>query len=348
MIVCIIAGGSGTRLWPLSTSNYPKHLLKINGDSKSLLQNTYDRSRLTSENIYVVTEAGHAHHVKEQLPEVPESNFIIEPDRRGTASCVVAALAQISKVHDRDEPVAIISADHYVRDHVGFAQSFKIASEASSAQSRIVMIGIEPDHPAVGFGYIKKDRIFDEDGLVYEAGPFKEKPDYETALKYFKSGEYLWNCSYLIGSTNTILERMKKFAPQLATNFEKLITSNNEEEYTENYLGFENNSIDFGLLDFVDDLMVVPATFDWMDVGAYSDLHKASGADELGNYISEGNVEVIDVENCYIENFEDKPLAVIGLDNVVVINTKDGILVARKDLGQKVGEVAKRIAKRVE
>ncbi len=346
MIICIIAGGSGTRLWPLSTSSYPKHLLKVNGDDKSLLQNTFDRAKTLSDDIYVITDSSHAHHVKDQLPDLNSDNFVIEPARRGTASCTVAAMTHIAAKHGRDEPIAIISADHYVRDVDGFVHSFKVAADASASEGRIVMIGIEPDHPATGFGYIKKDAIFDEKRLVYEVDSFKEKPDYDTALSYLKSGKYLWNCSYLIGSANTILKSMEKFAPVWAENFNRLVGALNTDSYSDTYLAFENNSIDFALLDYVDDLMVVPASFDWMDVGSYTDLHKAVGADEAGNYVGNGDVEVADVENSYIENYEDKPVAVIGLDNVVVINTKEGVLVARKDLSQKVGEVAKRIAAR--
>ena len=345
MIVCIVAGGSGTRLWPISTSDYPKHLIKVNSDEKSLLQNTYERARRLSDKIYVVTEDGHAHHIREQIADLPKENFIVEPDRRGTASCTVAALAYISKRHGKDEPVAIISADHLVRDMVGFTHSLKVAAAASYTQKRIVMIGIEPDYPSTGFGYIKKSKVFDENSLLYEVDSFKEKPDYNTALKYVRSGRYLWNCSYLVGSVNTILDRMKRFAPYLVEDYERLLNAKNKQEYNEIYLGFETNSIDYALLDFVDDLMVVPASFDWMDLGSFGDLHKAVGGDVNGNY-TRGDVELDGVENSYIENNGDVPVAVIGLDNVVVINTKDGILVARKDLGQKVGEIAKKIAKR--
>jgi mannose-1-phosphate guanylyltransferase/mannose-6-phosphate isomerase len=327
----------------LSTSEYPKHLLKVNGDDKSLLQNTYERARKIADHVYVITESGHAHHIKDQLPELTDDNFVVEPARRGTASCIVAALSHVSSRHDKDEPIAVLSADHYIRDIVGFKHSFKVAGEASKSEGRIVLVGVEPDHPAIGFGYIQKDSIFDEDSLVYDVHSFKEKPDYETAREYVKSGQYLWNCGYFVGSVATFTEKMKKFAPTLRDNYEKLNSAKNSDSYNKTYLEFENDAIDYALIEKVDDLLVVPASFDWMDLGSYGDLHLAVGADEQGNF-TDGNVELEDVENCYIDNQEDKPVAVVGLDNVVVINTKDGILVARKDLGQKVGVVAKRIA----
>lgn len=348
MIVCIIAGGSGTRLWPLSTPEYPKHLLRVNGDKTSLLQNTYERSKKIADHVYVITESGHAHHIKDQLPELSDDNFVVEPARRGTASCIVAALSHVASRHDVDEPIAVLSADHYIRDIVGFAHSFRVAEEASKAEKRIVLVGVEPDHPAVGFGYIQKDRIFDEESLVYDVDSFKEKPDYDTALEYVKSGKYLWNCGYFVGSVSTFTEIMKTKAPELYKNFEILQNTKTPEKYKEAYLAFENDTIDYALIEKVDNLLVVPASFDWMDLGSYADLHKAVGADAEGNYVGSGDVELADVENSYVENHEEKPVVVIGLDNVVVINTKDGILVARKDLSQKVGEVAKKIAKRGE
>lgn len=344
MIAIIIAGGSGTRLWPLSTSDYPKHLLKVNGDEKSLLQNTYERARRIAAEVYVVTEVGHAHHIKDQLPELTDDHFVIEPARRGTASCIVAAITHVASRHDEIEPVAVLSADHYIRDVIGFEHSFKIASDASEKSDRIVLVGVEPDHPATGFGYIQKDSIFDKEKLVYEVHSFKEKPDYMTAGAYVKSGQYLWNCGYFVGSVSTFSNKMQEYAPNLFDDLQKLMNAP-DEEYEATYLAFENNTIDYALIEKVPDLLVVPASFDWMDLGSFGDLHKAVSLDEQGNYVG-GDVELEDVENSYIENHEDKPLAVIGLDNVVVINTKDGIVVARKDLGQKVGEVAKRIAAR--
>ena len=346
MITVIIAGGSGTRLWPLSTPTYPKHLLNVNGNDRSLLQNTYKRSREISEHVYVITESGHAHHIKSQLPELSDDSFVVEPARRGTASCIIAALSHVASRHDNDEPIAVLSADHYIRDVVGFKHSFKVAEDASRAEGRIVLVGVEPDHPATGFGYIQKNGIFDEESLVYNVHSFKEKPEYSIAREYVKSGNYLWNCGYFVGSVATFSKNMKSNAPTLYENFVKLSAAKSTKDHEEIYLGFENDTIDYALIEKVDDLLVVPASFDWMDLGSYGDLHKAVGADEQGNFVGKGHVEMEQVENCYIENHEDKPVAVVGLDNVAVINTKDGVLVARKDLGQKVGEVAKRIAKR--
>lgn len=341
MKVVIIAGGSGTRLWPLSTPSYPKHLLKVNGDSKSLLQNTYERAKRLASDIYVVSEASHIQHVKDQLNELPEDRFIVEPARRGTASCIAAALARIAQSGERDEPIAFLAADHYIRDVAGFLYSFKVAGDTSKAEERIVLVGVEPDRPATGFGYIQKDEQLHEDALVYNVDSFKEKPDYETAQEYVRSGKYLWNCGYFVGSVAVFERMMREFAPSLYENYQKL-TRATAETYEPTYLTFENISIDYALIEKVQNLLVVPANFDWMDLGSFADMHAAATSDAAGNHV-EGNVEIEAVERSFVQNFEDKPVAVIGLDNVVVINTPDGILVAREDLSQRVGDVSKRI-----
>lgn len=343
MIVVIIAGGSGSRLWPLSTPDFPKHLLKINGDENSLLQNTYRRVSHLAETVYVVSEASHIEHVKEQLADLPAESFICEPGRRGTASCIAIALATIQRNHATDEPVAFVHADHFIRDEAGFAYSFGVATAVSSQEGKIVLVGVEPDHPATGFGYIQKGAMVNNQTLAYSVESFKEKPDFQTAKHYVSSGKYLWNCGYFVGSVDTFKKEMKSFAPDLFENYEKLVALG-EADVSDTYLAFENQAIDYALIEKVPDLLVVPASFDWMDLGTYTDIAKAAGGDEVGNLII-GAVELEDVQNSLIQNNTDKPLAIIGLDNIIVINTEDGILVARKDLAQKVGDVSKRFNK---
>lgn len=341
MIIAIIAGGSGTRLWPLSTPQYPKHLLAVGGDSKSLLQNTYERAKQIGDEVYIVTEASHVQPVKDQLHELTDDHFIVEPARRGTANCILAALVEIGKTHDHDEPIAFIHADHYIRDVDGFAHSFKTANKMTTEQGKITLIGIEPDYPATGFGYIKKDGLVDEVSFVHNVDSFKEKPDFETAKQYLKSGQYLWNCGYFVGSINTFKRVMTDCAPDLLSNYTKLNDAA-ADAYQDAYLALESDAIDYALIEKAQDLLVVPADFDWMDLGSYADVSKVAGSDASGNFMH-GYIEAEEVTNSYIENQEDKPVAVIGLDNCVVINTPDGILVTRKDFSQKVGDIAKRI-----
>jgi len=344
MITVIIAGGSGTRLWPLSTPEYPKHLLKLTSE-RTMLQTAYDRAIRLGDKVYVVTEASHSNHVREQLPELPDDAFLIEPGRRGTAHCLVFALDVISRRHSHDEPVAFIHSDHHVRDVDGFAHSFSIAAKISQLNSEITLIGIEPTFPATGFGYIERDGVLDADSGVYNVHSFKEKPDYETAQKYVDSGKYLWNCGYFVGSVNTFLGEMQRSAPDLKANYDKLaaMPEVGTDDYNNAYLSLDNQVIDIALIEKAKSLAVVSATFDWMDVGSFKDLHEVVSCDERGNYSRGEDIYPIDVENVYIRNEESKPIAVIGLDNVVVVNTPNGILVARRDVSHRTGEVAKKL-----
>ena len=343
MIVVIIAGGSGTRLWPLSTPNYPKHLLKINGDDDSLLQQTYERAKIISDKIYVVTEAGHVSHVMQQLPDISEDNVVCEPGRRGTANCILAALNKIEEHEDPEETIASIHADHYIRDLAGFSNSFNLAKYISSKNNQIVLLGVEPTYPSTAFGYIEKGDLIEDQTFAYKVKTFKEKPDFTAARNYVKSGNYLWNCGYFVGSLNTFKDSIKKYAPSLYKNYEKLNAST-AATYQDVYLSFKSEPIDTALIEKLENSIVVPASFDWMDLGSFNDLAEAIGGDEKGNSVK-GYTEIEEVENSLIQNHEEKPLAVVGLDNVVIINTKDGILVARKDLSQKVGDISKRFKK---
>lgn len=343
MIIVIIAGGSGTRLWPLSVGNYPKHLLKLTGE-RSGAQVAYDRAKMLSDKIYVVTEKSHAHHMKEQLPDIPEQRFIIEPGRRGTASCFVTALEHIARDQDTSEPVAFTWADHFIRDVEGFARAFEIAGEQSRKHGRLTLVGVEPSHPSTLFGYIEKGDIVDEEAFTFAVEQFKEKPESTVAKEFFESGKYLWNSGYMVGSVDVFLEAMTKFSPERLADFQRLAAVKDDQSaYDAAYLECENDAIDYALSEKMDNLMVIPATFDWRDIGSFSDLYEVGPTDDAGNVVSGEDLHLIETENSFVRNDESKPVAVIGLDNVVVVNTEHGILVARKDISQKVKDVVKRL-----
>jgi mannose-1-phosphate guanylyltransferase len=344
MIVVIIAGGSGSRLWPLSTPDFPKQLLKLTND-KSMIQNTYERAKRLGNEIYIVPVKDIIDQVKEQLPQLDDEHIINEPARRGTANCIMAALAHIASRHDHDEPIAFVSTDHQIRDVQGFARSFKTAGEASKRHNTIALIGIEPTFPATGFGYIERDGEVESGISVYNVESFKEKPDFNTAKRYVASGRYLWNCGYFVGSVNAFVHAMETYAPVLKVNYDALLAAGDQtgKVYADTYLTFGNEVIDIALIEKTKDLVVVPASFDWVDLGSFKDLHEASETDESGNHLRGEGIYEDEVENAYIRNEENKPVVVIGLDNVVVINTPNGVLVARKDLSQKVKDAVKRI-----
>jgi mannose-1-phosphate guanylyltransferase len=342
MIVALIAGGAGTRLWPLSTPDYPKHLLKVTGDT-SLLQSSYQRAKRITGKIYVVTEAGHAHHVKDQLPDLSDGAFIIEPARRGTSGCLLAMLIRAKRDHGLDEPLAITWADHYVRDMEGYAETFKTAGDASLKYTLPVFVGVEPTYPSTGLGYIHKAGLLEGEQLVHKGAGFKEKPDLETAQHFLDSGEYLWNTGYLVGTVRAFEKAMEADCPQLWRDYQ-VLSATEGDAYADAYLALENIAVDYTFNELVKESLVVPGTFDWLDIGAFKDLYTVTPADEQGNCILGSKIAIQETTNSYLRNDDPShPMAVIGLDNVVVVNTPAGILVARKDLSQQVREAAKQL-----
>jgi len=306
----------------------------------------YDRAKRVGDKIYIVTEQSHSNHVKAQLPELSDEAVLIEAGRRGTAHCIVMALDVIARTQDRDEPIAFIHSDHFVRDVAGFAHSVHSAGKVSQDRHEITLVGIEPTFPSTGFGYIERDNIIDEDAGAYRVKSFKEKPDFDTAQDFLASGNYLWNCGYFVGSVNTFWGEIGKSAQDLQASVDTLrsIANYPSDEYNSAYLNLDNQIIDYALSEQSDNLAVVGATFDWMDIGSFKDLHDIVEKDEQGNYLKGESIHALDVENVYIRNEESKPIAVIGLDNVIVVNTPNGILVARKDVSHRTGEVAKSLS----
>jgi mannose-1-phosphate guanylyltransferase len=342
MIVVIIAGGSGTRLWPLSTHSYPKHLLTLMG-SKSLVQNTCDRVKNLTDNIFVVSEASHIKHVYEQLKEVPKKKILVEPARRGTASCVILALSEIKKRNFSDQPILFLWADHLIRDKQGFIASAKQAAKLAKEHEKLVFMGVEPTYPSTGFGYIQKGERQDN-GIknVFKLEQFVEKPDRTKAEHYFESGEYLWNTGYLTGTLHTFEREIEQHSLRLWHDYQKLLEAKKPEKV---YMDFESEPIDTALSEHVPDALLVPGAFDWVDVGSFNDLHSISFHDEGGNHVKGDNIEIEHVSNSYVRNEQELPVAVIGLDNIAVIATENGILVTNKTYAQKVGDIAKRLQK---
>jgi mannose-1-phosphate guanylyltransferase len=339
MIVCIIAGGSGTRLWPLSQPDYPKHLLNLTGD-RSLLQNTYDRVRQITDTIYVITEASHADDVRKQLPEMPADHAIVEPGRRGTASCIVLALATIAPDHP-NETIAFVHADHHITDTAGFVRTVQAAGLAAAEAQKITLIGLKPTHPATGFGYIKIGDQTDElMGLpVHEVERFEEKPAYDVAKKYVSEGQYFWNLGLFVAPVATFLTVMKHSAPDLAEAYRTLKKLKGD-ELKEAYLKLESQAIDIALIEKTDQILVLPGEFDWADVGSYLDLHKILKSKDDNSV--EGEVYQVGCSDSMIHG-STRPIIAVGLEGVVVIDTPDGLLVCAKEQSQKVGDLVKQL-----
>jgi mannose-1-phosphate guanylyltransferase len=339
MIVVIIAGGSGTRLWPLSTPEYPKHLLNLTNEH-SLLQNTLSRvESLTSlDNIFIVSEVSHVDHVKKQLPKLSSNNILAEPGRRGTASCVLLALSEIKKRQLPDSSILFLWADHQIRDTDGFTATVLRAGQISEAKKQLVFIGVEPTYPATGFGYIERDGKIKGWENAYKLASFKEKPNRGIAEAYFRSGKYLWNTGYLVGCLTTFENLMQRRSKHLWEKYQSLLDSSNVEK---TYLSFDSEQLDTALSEKVDEGIALPGNFDWIDVGSFRELHSISVQDENGNHVKGKHIATEHTANSYIRNDTNKPLAIIGLDNVVIVSTPNGTLVVNKNYAQSVGEISK-------
>jgi mannose-1-phosphate guanylyltransferase len=342
MVIVIIAGGSGTRLWPLSQGNHPKHLLSLTNEH-SMLQNTYKRSRLLSETVYVVTEASHSDEVAQQLPELKTHQLIVEPGRRNTASCVILALARVQAHHDQHEEVVFLHADHHIIDQEGFAQTVRAAAAASARERAIALIGLRPTYPATGFGYIQSgETVLTEEGLpVHKVTSFKEKPAYEVAERYLKAGNYLWNLGLFAAPLGVWTDQFEQYAPYHYQAYLGLKDAINEAAATEQYLALESAPIDTALIEKTSHLIVVPGSFDWADIGSFFDLHNILQDKQNGNAIK-GNIHMIDCEDSMIHG-TDKPVIAIGLSGIIVVDTPDGLLVCSKEQSQLVGELSKKL-----
>ncbi len=329
MTIVIIAGGQGTRLWPLSRPDQPKHLLSlINEDS--LLQNTISRVESLTNSIYIVPEASHVEDVKKQLPKY-KNNIITEPTRKGTAHCILFALAELKNRIKPDEVIVFLHADHHIGDIDSFKETVEATVKASKEMNKITLIGVAPDYPATGFGYIKTGKeIINEDGLpVLGVEKFVEKPDAKTARTYFKSKKYLWNLGLFAGSINTFETEIKKCNKDLWKRYNQLFKKNAIAEY----MKFPNEPIDTALIEKVKDLVVVPGHFDWADVGSFKDLYEILRNGDSN--VHKGKVYDIDSKESLVIA-DKKPIITIGLDNLIVIDTPEGILVCPKDKCQLV------------
>ena len=345
MVIVIIAGGSGTRLWPLSQAGHPKHLLSLTND-RSMIQNTYRRAQQSTNDIYVVTEISHSQEVRRQLPELDDEHIVVEPGRRGTASCIVLALARISKTHGEDEPVIFMHADHHIADEGSFSHAVRTAAAVSIDQGAIAIVGVTPTYPATGLGYIEcGSKLGTEEGLpFYEVASFKEKPTIDVAKQYYKSGRHLWNQGLFAAPIKIWTREFKDYAPDYYQGFVDLAAAPEDlPKLTKTYLELDNMAIDYALFEHKPHLVVVPALYDWADIGAFVDLHEIlKGSD--GNTL-QGDVSMINCEDSMI-HASDKPIIAIGLSGIIVVDTPEGLLVCAKEQSQLVGELSKKLQAR--
>ncbi len=333
----IMAGGQGTRFWPWSTAEKPKQFLAVIGQ-QPLITQTYRRLRkfIPAGNIFVIADRKYLPAVRECLPGFPRRNFIAEPAPRNTAPALIQANIHLSRL-DPEARLLVVPADHYIADEQVFAS--QLAAALEHAENRcVITAGIKPSEPHTGYGYIQFVENKNK-GQFYPVKQFKEKPDHKTATEYLEKGNFYWNSGMFIYKLAIFKEFIKKYAPYYNRQYAKLERSHAQPgEFARIYKSITPESIDYALMEKMQEAVMFKAEFSWNDVGSWSSVYEMNEKDSRGN-VSRGRAIAIDARNSLIFSSGKKPLALIGLERVAVIDTANGILVAPIDKLQQVKRV---------
>ena len=333
--VVIMAGGIGSRFWPLSTPEFPKQFIDILGCGRSLIQLTVDRFKgiCPESNFWVVTNQAYVDIVKEQIPGIPDAHILAEPAARNTAPCIAWACWSIKR-EDPDANVVVTPSDAVVMNPEEFRRVISGALEFTSGHDFIVTIGIKPNRPETGYGYVKAV-AGNQDIKAIEA--FKEKPDLETAKKYLKDGNYLWNAGIFVWNVNTITCSLKVYKPNLAEDMTKMLATGKVEEI---FPQCEKISIDYAVMEPAaaqGKVYTYPADFGWSDLGNWQSLHEKLGKDEQNN-AAVGNVDFHECSNCVVHTEGLKRVVLQGLDGYIVSEKGGQLLVCRRSEEQRIKE----------
>ncbi len=345
----IMAGGVGSRFWPMSRQSYPKQFIDVLNCGKTLIQMTYERLShfLNPENILIVTNAEYVHLVKEQIPNFPIQNILSEPVGRNTAPCIAYGCFKIQKMNP-NAAVLICPSDHLIIDEALF-QNIVLDSFDAVLQKPIIMtLGIRPTRPDTGYGYIQ----FEEDNIktpFYKVKSFTEKPSLEIAEYFLSSGEYLWNSGIFISSVHHLIQEFQCYLPDIHEIFvninNDLLTENETEQVNDAYLKCQNISIDYGIMEKTEQVFVYPASFGWSDLGTWASLYEHIPLDENQN-AKQGKVIVFNShQNMISSKSQDKIVVIEGLDNYIVVDTADVLMICRKNQEQFIKEVVNQLKK---
>jgi mannose-1-phosphate guanylyltransferase len=348
----IMAGGGGTRLWPVSRREKPKQLLSLLG-KETLFQSTVARLEklFPPERILIVTVAELAREMQEQVPSIPAENYLIEPAPRGTASVVALAAAVLEK-RDPQAVMAIQTSDHYIRNHDLFHFLIRTAFDVAQ-KNYLVTLGITPTFPSTGYGYIQQGESLDGDYKypVYRVKRFKEKPDQDTAQQLLRSGDHSWNSGMFVWRAGAILDEIEKQMPQLFKAVQDISTAWNtpkqDDVLQECWLDLKNETIDYGIMEKAQQVAVLPAGgLGWSDVGSWNSLFEVLLPDMNGNVAAGAQHLSLDTHNTLVYSGDDQRLVVtIGVDDMVVVDAGDVLMICKADQSQKVRDVVEHLKK---
>lgn len=328
--VVIMAGGIGSRLWPLSTPAYPKQFIDVMGVGKSLIQLTVDRFRgiCANENIWVVTSQKYVEIVKEQLPMVLDEHILAEPEPRNTAPCIAYACWKIKEKDDHAN-IVVTPSDALVIDTSEFQRTIKAALAYTEATNAIVTLGMKPSRPETGYGYIEATNEFATDE-IRKAKEFKEKPDLDTAKEYLKAGNFFWNAGIFVWNVNTIVSELIKFVPQITNIMDELAptlyTDQETSKLKELFPKCDKISIDYAVMEKSSNVYVLPAEFGWSDLGSWGSLHTLLPSDE-GKDSVVGNVILHNCTNTIVHTADERKTVVVGLKDYIVSEKSGQLLI---------------------
>ena len=339
----IMAGGVGSRFWPMSTVEQPKQFIDVLGTGKTLLQLTVERfgTLVPHENIWVVTNAKYADIVSQQLPDMPRGNILCEPCRRNTAPCVAYVSWRI-KSHDPKANIVVTPSDHIVLDVNEFQRVIKECMKFTSDTDAIVTLGMKPTRPETGYGYIQANLASNSlrNREIFRVDSFREKPDLETAKQYIAKSNYFWNAGIFIWNVNTIVNAFRIYQPSLAKTFETLMpvygTPAEQDAVNERFPECESISVDYAIMEKAEEIFVCPADFGWSDLGTWGSLLQQSRRDLYGNACIGGDISLFETHNCIVHATQEKKVVVQGLDGYIVAEQNNTLLICKLSEEQRI------------
>lgn len=337
----IMAGGRGERFWPKSRKRMPKQFLSLTDDGKTMIQHTVERilPLVDLEDVYIVTNRDYLPLVQEQLPDLPQQNILCEPIGRNTAPCIGLGAMHISRKYN-DAVMFVLPSDHLIKYNKIFLNTLTDAAEIAEQGDNLVTLGITPDYPETGYGYIKFNP---EETLAraFAVDRFVEKPDLETAKTYLATEQYLWNSGMFIWKVSTILKNLEQYLPETYAGLLKIKNAIGTEEersvLEREFEAFRSESIDYGIMEKAQHIYTLAGSFGWDDVGSWLAVERIRQSNEFGNVIT-GNAITVDTKNTVIEGGK-KLIATVGVENLIVVDTEDALLICEKDSAGNIKKV---------
>jgi len=347
----LMAGGVGSRFWPVSTQDFPKQFHDMLGTGDTLIQKTFNRlaNIIPKENIFILTNERYNDLVFEQLPEVTKRQVVLEPAMRNTAPCILYAALKIQKENE-DAIMIVAPSDHWIEDEATFTDNVQQAFDFCSENDALMTLGIQPTFPNTGYGYIEYDKtelVTERSRSIKSVNQFREKPDYETAKQFIAQGNFLWNAGIFMWSVSSVINAYKKNQPNLYQLFEKGIAVYNtgfEDDFIrDNYSKSENISVDYAIMESSKNVFVLPATFDWNDLGTWGSLYDKLDKDENNNAVINARTLTEDASGNMIRTKADKIVVVDGLQDYIIVDKDEVLLIFPKTKEQDIKKVLQKV-----